>query len=154
MSELPSAGPTERQLMDAVRALARLSRTIEFASQELSPSEYRVMSSIVGGEQRASRLANRLALGKPAISATVDSLSKRGLVIRSSVEGDNRATALSLSDDGAKLFHRMEGRMMRQLELLAERTPDPVRVVESLARLGEVIEEAMVARAAATEAEK
>jgi DNA-binding MarR family transcriptional regulator len=149
MTELPVETPNGQLLIDAVRALARLSRTIEFASQDLSASEYRVMSSIVGGEQRASRLAHRLALGKPAISATVDSLSKRGLVIRSSVEGDNRATALSLSDEGEELFRRMEGRMTRQLELLAERTANPAQVVQSLASLGDVIEETMAARAAA-----
>jgi DNA-binding MarR family transcriptional regulator len=141
MSELPG------DLADAVLALSRLSRIVERASDELSSADYRVMSAIAGGEARASRLASRLLLGKPTISSTVDSLSRRGLIVKSTVEGDNRAIELSLSDHGAELFSLMEGRMMRQLELLVARTPNPGQVIQSLGWLGVVIEESMAAHA-------
>jgi DNA-binding MarR family transcriptional regulator len=133
-------------VIDAVRALARVSRVVERASDGLSFADYRVMSAIVSGEGRASRLAQRLALGKPAISASIDSLSRRGLVVRSSVEGDNRAVALSLSAAGRELFDRMEQSMARQLELLCDRTPDGARVIEALASLGDVIETVVAER--------
>lgn len=134
-------------LTEAVLAVSRLSRIVERASDELSSADYRVMSAIAGGEARASRLASRLLLGKPTISSTVDSLSKRGLVVKSTVETDNRAIELSLSDEGAELFSRMEGRMVRQLELLAARTPNPEQVIESLGWLGAAIEQSMAAHA-------
>jgi len=134
-------------LADAVLAVSRLTRIVERASDELSSADYRVMSAIAGGEARASRLAARLLLGKPTISSTVDSLSKRGLIVKSTVEGDNRAVELSLSEEGAELFTRMEGRMVRQLELLAARTPNPAQVIQSLGWLGAVIEESMAAHA-------
>jgi DNA-binding MarR family transcriptional regulator len=133
------------EIIEAVRALSRLSRIVERASDQLSGADYRVMAAIVGGEARASRLASRLALGKPAISSTVDSLSKRGLVVKSDVEGDNRAIALSLSEEGAELFHSMEARMARQFELLAERTPNGGQVIESINWLGDAIEASMAA---------
>jgi DNA-binding MarR family transcriptional regulator len=136
-----------RALTEAVLAVSRLSRIVERASDELSSADYRVMSAIEGGEARASRLASRLLLGKPTISSTVDSLSKRGLVVKSTVESDNRAIELSLSDEGAELFTRMEGRMVRQLELLAARTPNPEQVIESLGWLGAAIEKSMAAHA-------
>jgi DNA-binding MarR family transcriptional regulator len=138
---------TEPTLVDAVRALSRLSRIVERASDSLSPADYRVMSAIVGGEARASRLASRLSLGKPTISSSVDSLSRRGLILKSGVEGDNRAVELSLSAEGAELFDRMEARMTRQLELLCERAPDGERIIAALASLGDVIEASMVAHA-------
>jgi DNA-binding MarR family transcriptional regulator len=116
---------------------------VERASLDLSFADYRVMSSIEGGEGRASRLADRLALGKPTVSATVESLSKRGLVVRSKVDGDNRAVALTLSDEGRDLFERMQARMSRQLELLAERTGDADRLIEALAMLDEAVDVAM-----------
>ncbi|HEX4057078.1 MAG TPA: MarR family winged helix-turn-helix transcriptional regulator [Galbitalea sp.] len=131
--------------VDAVLALSRLSRIVERASDELSSADYRVMSAIAGGEARASRLASRLLLGRPTISSTVDSLSKRKLIVKATVDGDNRAIALSLSPAGAKLFARMEGRMVRQLELLAARTPNPSQVIESLGWLGDAIEASMAA---------
>jgi DNA-binding MarR family transcriptional regulator len=147
MSELPG------DLTDAVLAVSRLSRIVERASDELSSADYRVMSAIAGGEARASRLASRLLLGKPTISSTVESLSKRGLIVKSTVEGDNRAIELSLSDNGAELFALMEGRMVRQLELLADRTPNPGQVIQSLGWLGVVIEESMAAHARSGAAE-
>jgi DNA-binding MarR family transcriptional regulator len=134
-------------LVEAVRAMSRLSRIVERASDELSFADYRVMSAIAEGEARASRLASRLLLGKPTISSTVDSLSRRGLIVKSTVEGDNRAVELALSAEGALLFERMEARMVRQLELLASRTPEPAVVVRSLVQLGVVIEESMAAHA-------
>jgi DNA-binding MarR family transcriptional regulator len=144
----PSMTQLRRQdLTEAVQALSRLSRIVERASDELSSADYRVMSAIAGGEARASRLASRLLLGKPTISTTVDSLSKRGLIVKSTVEGDNRAVELSLSDEGAEMFARMEARMVRQLDLLAQRTPNPAQVVESIGWLGSVIEESMAAHA-------
>jgi DNA-binding MarR family transcriptional regulator len=130
----------------AVRALARASRLVERASTDLSFADYRVMSAINAGEGRASRLADRLALGKPAVSASVESLSKRGLVVRSKVEGDHRAIALSLSKDGSELYDRMQERMARQLELLAERTPEPEQVIRALVLLEDAIEAAVLER--------
>jgi DNA-binding MarR family transcriptional regulator len=132
-------------LVDAVRALSRLSRIVERASDELSSADYRVLSAISCGEARASRLASRLLLGKPTISSTVESLSNRGLLVKSTVDGDNRAVELSLSDEGAEVFARMESRMVRQLELLALRTEHPAQVIAALDGLGVVIEESMAA---------
>ena len=145
MDELPTLD--RDKLVEAVRALSRLSRIVERASDELSPADYRVLSAISSGEARASRLASRLLLGKPTISTTVESLSKRGLLAKSTVEGDNRAVELSLTDEGAEVFARMESRMVRQLELLAERTENPDQVIEGLGWLGDVIEASMAAHA-------
>jgi DNA-binding MarR family transcriptional regulator len=147
MAELSIAEQRGLELVDAVRALSRLSRIVERASPDLSSADYRVLAAISGGEARASRMANRLLLGKPTISSTIESLSKRGLIVKSSVEGDNRAVQLALSDDGVGLFARMESRMTRQLELLAERTPNPQQVLQSLSWLGVVIEDSMAAHA-------
>ena len=133
-------------LVQAVRALARVSRIVERASDGLSFADYRVMAAIQSGEERATRLADRLALGKPAVSASVESLSKRGLIIRGKVDGDNRAVALSISEDGRELFARMEARMARQLELLSERTAKSAQIIESLGMLGDAVEQAIQQR--------
>src|ERR1700722_4197232 len=91
-----AAGP----IIEAVRALSRVSRLLERASGELSLSHYRVLSAIASGDQRASRVAARLAVGKPTISASVESLCQRGLLARSAVDGDHRAAALHLTAAG------------------------------------------------------
>jgi DNA-binding MarR family transcriptional regulator len=138
-----SQAPRRRssQPVDAVRALARASRLLERASGELSLAHYRVLSAIAGGDERASRVARRLALGKPTISATVESLCQRGLLVRSDVEADQRAEALRVTRQGAAVLARAEDQMIARIEDLCARTPDGDQLLESLVWLGAAIDE-------------
>jgi DNA-binding MarR family transcriptional regulator len=133
--------PESSTAVDAVRALARASRMLERATGELSLAHYRVLAAVASGEERASRMAARLALGRPAISAAVDSLSQRGLLTRVEVEGDARGVALALSAEGRQVLAEAEAEMVRRIEELAGRSPDPVRLLESLAWLGPAIDQ-------------
>ncbi len=124
----------------AVRALARASRLLERASSDLSLAHYRVLAAVASGEQRASRVAARLALGRPAISAAVDSLGQRGLLDRVDVEGDGRGVALSVTAAGSQVLARTEAEMAGRLGDLVAHTEDPPRVLEALAWLGPAID--------------
>jgi DNA-binding MarR family transcriptional regulator len=128
-------------VVDAVRALARASRLLERASGEVNLAHYRVLAAIASGDQRASRIAAKLALGKPAISASVESLCKRGLLVRSGVEGDQRAAALQLTDEGERVLASLETAMTAWLEEVCARTPDPALVLRGLGWMGEAIEQ-------------
>jgi DNA-binding MarR family transcriptional regulator len=130
-----------------VRALARASRVLERASGELSLAHYRVLSAIASGDERASLVASRLAIGKPTISAAVDSLCQRGLLFRSGVEGDQRAAALGLTPEGTATLARVEAEMIRRIDDLCARTPDGRQLTESLVWLGVAIDEAQAERA-------
>ena len=132
-------GETE-PVVEAVRALSRVSRLLERASDGLSLSHYRVLSAIAAGDERASRVAGRLAVGKPTISASVESLSQRGLLARSTVKGDHRAAALRLTAQGEALLARVEADMAARLDDLCSRTPDGGQLIESLMWLGVAIE--------------
>ncbi|HXP55922.1 MAG TPA: MarR family winged helix-turn-helix transcriptional regulator [Streptosporangiaceae bacterium] len=127
--------------VEAVRALARASSVLERSSDELSLGHYRVLSAIASGQERASHVAARLALGRPAVSAAVESLCERGLVARFEVDGDHRAVTLRLTGEGEQLLGRVEGEMRGRLRDLAVRTPDGDRLLESLVWLGQAIDE-------------
>ena len=141
---MPVASPTpldERAgAVEAVRALARASSALERVSGELSLAHYRVLSAIASGDQRASRIARKLAVGKPTISAAVESLCHRGLLIRSTVAGDQRAAALHLSEEGTAVLHRVETGMIGRLDDLCARTPDAAALMRSLAWLGQALD--------------
>ena len=124
----------------AVRGLARASRILERASDELSLAHFRVLSAVADGDERASRLAQRLALGKPAVSVAVDALCARGLMARAGVSGDLRAAALSVTAEGAAVLERVEAAMIVRLEELSAQVPDRERLPDALARLGEAID--------------
>ena len=134
--------------VDAVRALARASRMLERASSELSLAHYRVLSAVASGDERASRLARRLAVGKPAISAAVDALCARGLLERLGVAGDQRAAALRLTSAGEQTLARVETEMVRRVDDLCARTPDGALVLATLSWLGDAIDEARAEREA------
>jgi DNA-binding MarR family transcriptional regulator len=107
-----------------------------------------VLSAIASGDERASRVAERLAIGKPTVSAVVDALVQRGLLLRSGVDGDQRVAALHLTAEGQALLSRVEAEMIRRIDDLCGRTPDAAQLVQSLIWLGAAIDDAQAQRAA------
>ena len=140
--------PEHSSQIEAVRALARASRFLERASGELSLAHYRVLAAIASGDERASRVARRLAIGKPTISASVEALSQRGLLERSHVAGDQRATSLRLTEAGTALLDRVEDEMTARIGRLCAHTPDGDRLLEALTWLGAAIDQVQAERAA------
>ncbi|GAA4168651.1 hypothetical protein GCM10022287_04020 [Gryllotalpicola koreensis] len=145
---------TDASLHAAVDALARLARMLERSAAPLSLADFRVLSALDAGEDRASRLAERLAVGKPAISATVDSLAKRGLVTRTKVDGDQRATALALTDDGAAQVREVKERLAQRVGAVTSLMGDPGSGIRALAELGDAIECYHAHQQAARQAER
>src|ERR1700742_3257644 len=84
----------------AIRALARMARLLERSSGDLHLAHYRVLAAVADGDERASRVADRLALGNPTVSAAVESLTKRGLLSREDAVEDRRAATLTLTSAG------------------------------------------------------
>ena len=86
-------------------------------------------------------MADRLALGKPTVSAAVDvAVQARAARPRGAAE-DQRASTLSLTPAGEQALAAVEAEMLARLSDLARRTPDPDAVLESLAQLGPALDE-------------
>jgi DNA-binding MarR family transcriptional regulator len=132
----------------AIRALARVARLLERSSGDLNLAHYRVLSAIAEGSERASRVADRLALGKPTVSAAVESLTKRGLISREDVAEDRRATTLALTPAGEEALAAVDREMLGYLDDLLGRTPDPSAVLDSLGQLGKALDEVAAERSA------
>jgi DNA-binding MarR family transcriptional regulator len=133
-------------VVEAVQSLTRASKLMERASGGLSLAHYRVLVAIAAGDARASRVAARLALGKPTVSASVEALCLRGLLERSSVPGDQRAIQLTLTAAGAELLDAAERSMAEVLEDLSIRTGSPAEVIGALVALGSAIDDAAAER--------
>ena len=130
----------------ALRGLARSSRLLERACGDLNLAQYRVLASIAAGDERASRIAHRLALGKPTVSATVESLRQRGLLSRTGVDEDQRASALRLTPQGEVALAAAEQAMAERVADLVSRTPDAAAVVQALAWLDAAVDSVMAER--------
>jgi DNA-binding MarR family transcriptional regulator len=136
----PAETHDDRRAVEAVRALSRVARVLERSCDGLSLAHYRVLSAVGSGDERASRLATRLAVGKPAISAAVESLCARGMLVRTAVEGDQRAISLRLTPEGARLLAVAEAEMTARLRSLVARTGSPDRVLDACIEVGAAVD--------------
>jgi DNA-binding MarR family transcriptional regulator len=136
--------------------LARMARLLERACGELEPpltlAQYRLLAMIGGGADRASHLAGQLALAKPTVSATVDTLVERGLVERGGARDDRRVTTLSVTTAGHEVLTASEVAMRARLDDVLARVDDPAAVTGALDALGTGLDERRSARRAARHA--
>lgn len=139
---------------EAVRALARTARVLERATGDLGLSQYRVLSAVAAGEERASRVAERFGLGRPAVSAAVEALCRAGLVCRAGAAADQRAIDLAVTPAGLDELDRVEGEMVRVLTDLCARsgTGSPLEQLKALAALGPALDDLLAERLARRQA--
>src|SRR3954468_1740588 len=94
----PRSGGADRAR--AVRGLALAARSLEKAAGDLTLAQYRVLAFVAAGTERASLVAEGLALAKPTVTAAVDGLVERKFVTREAVEGDRRSVRLAVTAAG------------------------------------------------------
>jgi DNA-binding MarR family transcriptional regulator len=127
--------------VEAVRVLAKLARLMEKRSQDLSLAHYRILAAVGAGDQRASRVAQRLALGKPTVSASVEALTRRGLISCRPVENDARASALALTAEGRTVLDKVEAGLVEMLAELCAHVRNGPQILSALVSLGEALDE-------------
>jgi DNA-binding MarR family transcriptional regulator len=132
----------------AVRVLARLSRVLESADAGLTVPQYRMLSALSEGGQRSARLAERLAVRKPTVTALADGLIAAGYVARESEEGDRRIVRLSLTEAGQDALQRADAAYLARLEPLLAEVPDPERFVGDLLAVGAALDARLAQQAA------
>ncbi|MEO6121738.1 MAG: MarR family transcriptional regulator [Acidimicrobiales bacterium] len=126
-----------------VRTLVRLARLLERAGSDLGLAQYRVLAMVAGGDQRATRLAECLAVAKPTVTAAVDALVERGFVERTVVPTDRRAAAITATPAGMAALAEADLVMAARLEPLLARVDDRPAVLAALAALGSALDELM-----------
>ncbi len=134
--------------------MARLARALERSAGELNLAHYRVLAAVADGDERASRVAERLALGKPTVSAAVESLCKRGLLAREVSGDDRRVTTLSPTPAGEAALAEVEEVMVGRIDDILRRTEDPDAVVEALGQIGVALDEIAAERSSARAAKR
>lgn len=129
---------TKRLLLsDDVVTLARLAKILETRAEPGLPLPlYRVLSLIARGDARAARIAKKLAIGKPSITAAVDALVARGLVIGGEVPEDRRGVLLSVTDAGRQALAEAAAHLGEILADVVDRCADPALVRDALSQLG------------------
>lgn len=125
----------------AARAVAFTARSLERAAgvSELTLAQYRVLALLAAGDERASLLANRLAVAKPTITAVVDGLVDRGLVTREAVAGDRRSLRVCLTPAGEAALRGAEQAMAEALDDLLGFADDRAALLTALTALDDAL---------------
>src|SRR5437868_7451772 len=108
-----------------VRTLVRLARMLERGAGGLSLPQFRVLALVDEGGERASQLADRLAVAKPTVTAVVDGLVERGYLRRTADQNDKRATRITLTADGWDALDAAEAAMTERFDAVLGHAHDP-----------------------------
>jgi len=103
-------------LTGAVYTLARGSRLLEHCLVDITLPQVRVLRLLATSPERASAIAEKAAVSRPALSGVIDGLEKRGWLRRTEVTGDRRGVALVLTDAGRRALAAAEGPMVERVE--------------------------------------
>jgi DNA-binding MarR family transcriptional regulator len=122
-------------LREASRAVALIGRTLERACADLTLAQYRVLAMVSGGDARASKIAERLAVAKPTVTAVVDGLVDRGYLRREAVPGDRRAVSIVVTEAGRARLAEAEDAMSARLGHLLDAVSDRRAFVRGLAEI-------------------
>ena len=125
-----------------VRTLTRLARMLERGAGDLSLPQFRVLALVDEGGERATQLADRLAVAKPTITAVVDGLVDRGFLKRTADCDDRRATKITLTAAGKRALSDAEHAMHARLHDVLAHADDPAAIERALEDLGIAIDRA------------
>lgn len=138
--------PATPDMSGVIMVILRLFRGLECVDTGLTPSQYRIMKLASAGGERSTRLARRLAVAKPTLTATADGLVAAGYACREAEPGDRRVVRLSLTLAGRAALDRADAAYSDWLSQLLDATGDPGAVLDALGLLGSAMAEARRAR--------
>jgi DNA-binding MarR family transcriptional regulator len=135
-------------VISALLAVLRITRVLERIDAGISPQQYRMLKLIGLGGERSARLAEKLAVAKPTLTATADSLVAAGLACREAEPGDRRVVRLHLTLVGRAAVQRADAAYAAWFGSLLDDTGNRDQIVADLLKLDEAMTERRLARLA------
>jgi DNA-binding MarR family transcriptional regulator len=132
---------TEDPTVSAILTVLRISRVLERVDAGISPQQYRILKLIGAGGERSARLAEKLAVAKPTLTSTADSLVSAGLAYREAEPGDRRVVRLRLSEAGLAAMKRAESAYSDWLDSVLEQTGNKDQILADLRMLMDAMSE-------------
>jgi DNA-binding MarR family transcriptional regulator len=127
-------------LETAIHVLARLARMLDQTPTKVPLAQFRVLSLVASGEKRAGRLASRLPVAKPTVTAAVDALVAAGHLVRQRDATDGRVVSLAITARGRTAMKATGDALAARLRPYIAAVSDPDRLLSLLVELGDAIE--------------
>jgi DNA-binding MarR family transcriptional regulator len=135
--------------IEALLTILRVSRVLDRIEAGVSPQQYRILKLIGEGGERSARLADKLAVARPTLTATADSLVAAGLACREAEPGDRRVVRLRLTEAGQAAVARADIAYAEWFGRLLDDTGQREQIVANLLLLDTAMTERRRARTAA-----
>jgi DNA-binding MarR family transcriptional regulator len=134
------------EVTQAILVILRLNRGLDCVDAGLTPAQYRIMKLAGAGGERSTRLAQRLAVAKPTLTALADGLVAAGYATRTAEPGDRRVVRLTLTEAGRGALDRADAAYAAWLTDLLTTTGEPATVLAALGQLDSALTETRRAR--------
>jgi DNA-binding MarR family transcriptional regulator len=108
---------------------------------DLTPQQYRILKLAGAGGERSARLAERLAVAKPTLTAIADGLVAAGYARRDPEPGDRRVVRLCLTEAGVAAVSRADAAYAQWLDRLLAETGDAHQVLHALDGVNQAMDE-------------
>ena len=145
-----SDGQDEERASRVVMILLRLFRALERVDTDLTPQQYRILKLAGAGGERSAKLAERLAVAKPTLTAIADGLVAAGYARRETEPGDRRVVRLCLTESGHAAVGRADAAYGQWLDQVLAQASAPEAVLNALDTLNEAMDEVRRAKHGAT----
>ncbi|HYK68377.1 MAG TPA: MarR family transcriptional regulator [Streptosporangiaceae bacterium] len=139
--------------IEALLTILRITRVLERIDAGVSPQQYRMLKLIGAGGERSARLAEKLAVARPTLTATADSLVAAGLACREAEPGDRRVVRLRLTEAGQAAVGRADAAYSDWFGALLDHTGRREQIIADLLALDIAMTERHRARAGASTGE-
>jgi len=145
-----SEGQAEQRASQVVMILLRMFRGLERVDTDLTPQQYRILKLAGAGGERSAKLAERLAVAKPTLTAIADGLVASGYARRETEPSDRRVVRLCLTESGHAAVERADAAYGEWLDRLLAQTSAPEAVLHAFDALNEAMDEVRRARHGST----
>ncbi|MBE9539745.1 MAG: MarR family transcriptional regulator [Proteobacteria bacterium] len=138
---------SDKQLMEAVRTLLRITRILQRVCDEkgFSLQQYRMLTWIDHNEvTRPYTLAEQAAVSRPAVAALIAGLEKKKLIRRESVAKDGRGVHLKSTRKTKKVIRELELAMVASLKALFGDSVDAISVLGSSHQFEELLDKQLL----------
>jgi DNA-binding MarR family transcriptional regulator len=151
-SEVAATQAADR-VSEALLTILRISRVMERIDAGVSPQQYRMLKLIGAGGERSAQLAEKLAVARPTLTSTADSLVAAGLASRQAEPGDRRVVRLCLTEAGQAAVQRADAAYAAWFGDVLDYTGSREQILADLALLDQGMTERRRARRSAAEPE-
>ncbi|HEY9474828.1 MAG TPA: MarR family transcriptional regulator [Mycobacteriales bacterium] len=132
----------QSELRAAIRALARLTRLLDHTDTGLSLPQYRLLALVDRGDKRSSRLASRLVVTRPTVTALADGLVAAGYLTRIREPRDGRVVRLGPTQAGRTALEHADTALADRFAPLFGATSNPDALLALLGQAGAALDTA------------